>query len=310
MVVPAHVEELDEADVAFAKATGQETVRGVGARALHVRTVEIEHMLRFLREVEQVGHAGLHAEGHFVLGDAGLDLRVAQHAVALVVECGEFVELFAADFARDALGVFQVEHALALIAELHPLEFGGQEARAPEAVIERLVVGTTATEGRHHHVGGEVGVLAAEAVGGPGADARTAGKLAARLHERDRRVMVDGFRVHGADHAPLVGFRSDVRHQFAEPVARLTVLLELEDRGGDREVLLPGRHRRQALALADRFREILAAHRFELRLRVEEFHLRRRAGLEEVDDTLRLRLEVGEAQARVGGEGGRAHDRT
>jgi hypothetical protein len=63
--------------------------------------------------------------------------------------------------------------------------------------------------------------------------------------------MVDGFRVHRADHTPLVGFRSDVRDEFAEPVTRLTVLLELEHRRGDREVLLAGRHGRQTLALAD-----------------------------------------------------------
>jgi hypothetical protein len=81
-------------------------------------------VLRFLGEIEQVGHAGLHAEGHLVLGDAGLDLRVAEDAVALVVECGELIELFAAHFARDTLGVLQVEYALALIAELHALKFG------------------------------------------------------------------------------------------------------------------------------------------------------------------------------------------
>ena len=125
--------------------------------------------------------------------------------MALVIKGGQFIELFATDFARDTFGVLQVEDAFALVAEFHPLEFGRQEAGAPEAVVERLVVGATATKGRHHHVGREVGVFAAEAVSGPSTDARTAGQLAARLHERDCRVMVDGFRVHGADNAPFVG---------------------------------------------------------------------------------------------------------
>ena len=266
-------------------------------------------MLRFLREVEQIRHARLHAEGHLVLRDTGLDFRVAQDAVALVVKSGQFVELFAADFTRDTFGILEVEDAFAFIAELYPLEFGGQEARAPEAVVERLVVGTTATEGRHHHVGGEVGVFAAEAVGGPGADARTAGKLGARLHERDRRVMVDGFRVHGADHAPFVGLRGDVRHQLTEPIARLPVLVELEDRWGDWEVLLARGHRRQALSLANGIWQILAAHRFQLGLWVEEVHLGRSTGLEEVDDALRLWFKVREAQSRVSGEGWSADQR-
>jgi hypothetical protein len=75
----------------------------------------------------------------------------------------------------------------------------------------------------------------------------------------------------------------------------LTVLLELEHRRGDREVLLTRRHRRQALAFADCFREILAAHRFELGLWVEEIHLGWSTRLEQVDNALRLRLEVREA---------------
>ena len=252
-------------------------------------------MLRLFREVEQVGHARLHAEGHLVLGDAGLDLRVAQDAVTLIIERRDLVELFAADFARDALGVLQVEDAFALIAELNPLELGGEEACAPKAVVQRLVGRTAAAKRGHHHVSGQVGVLAAEAVSGPRADARAAGKLAARLHEGDGRVMVDRLRMHPADDAPFVRLGGDMRDQFAEPVARLAVLLELEDRRSDGEILLARRHRRQALALADRFRQVLAAHGHQLRLRIEEVHLGRGAGLEEVDDALRLRFEVREA---------------
>jgi hypothetical protein len=131
--------------------------------------------------------------------------------VALIVKGGQFVELFTTDFAGNAFGVFEVEDAFAFVAEFHPLEFGGQEAGAPQAVVERLVVGATAAEGRHHDVSGEVGVFAAESVGRPSTDARTAGQLATRLHERDRWVMVDGFRVHGADDAPFVGLRGDMR---------------------------------------------------------------------------------------------------
>ena len=105
VVVPTHVEELDEADIALAESTGQQAVGGVRARALHVRSVEVEHVLRFLGQVEQVRDARLHAEGHLVLRDTGLDLRIAQDAVALVVKGGELIELFAADFARDTFGV-------------------------------------------------------------------------------------------------------------------------------------------------------------------------------------------------------------
>ena len=183
------------------------------------------------------------------------------------------------------------------------MEFGRQEASAPEAVVERLVVGSTAAEGGHHHVGGEVGIFAAETVGGPRANAWAAGQLTTRLHEGDGWVVVDGLRVHGTDDAPFVGFRGHVRHQFTEPVTGLAVLLELEDRRSHREVLLARGHRRQALSLTDRFWEVLAAHRLELRLRVEKVHLRRGAGLEQVDDPFRLRFEVRETEPRVRREG-------
>ena len=189
------------------------------------------------------------------------------------------------------------------------MEFGRQEASAPETVVEWLVVRTTAAEGGHHHVGGEIGVFAAETVGGPGADAWAAGQLTTRLHEGDGRVMVDGLRVHRPDDAPFVSLGRHVGHQFAEPVTGLTVLLELKDRRSHREVLLARGHRRQALALADGVREVLAAHRFQLRLRIEEVHLRRSAGLEEVDDPFRLRFEVGETEPRVSGKSGRAYER-
>ncbi len=50
-----------------------------------LHAVEIQDMLRFLAGVHQFGHAGLHAEGHLVLGDPGGDLRVVhQRVVALV----------------------------------------------------------------------------------------------------------------------------------------------------------------------------------------------------------------------------------
>jgi hypothetical protein len=77
VVIPAHVEKLDEAYVAFAEAAGEEAIGSVGTRALHIRTIEVEDVLRFLRQVKQVRHARLHAEGHLILRDARLDLGVA-----------------------------------------------------------------------------------------------------------------------------------------------------------------------------------------------------------------------------------------
>ena len=73
-------------------------------------------MLRFIRDIEQVGHAALHAERHFVLSNAGLDLGITEYAVALLVEFGEFIQFGPANFAGDAFGVFQVKDTFAFVA--------------------------------------------------------------------------------------------------------------------------------------------------------------------------------------------------
>ncbi len=141
-------------------------------------------------------------------------------------------------------------------------------------------------------------VFAAEAVADPRADARPAGELRAGLHERDRGVVVDRFGVERVDHAEIVGDLAQVRQQFAEPEPAFAVLLELEHRRGDGELGLIGRHAREALTHADRVGQILAAFFFHRRLGIKEIHLRRRAGLKEIDHSLgfgRMIRKAGEA---------------
>src|SRR5262249_13806215 len=68
--------------------------------------------------------------------------------------------------------------------------------------------------------------------------------------------------------------------------------LELEDRRRGRETRLVRSHPREPLSPPDRIGQVLAAILFELRLRVEEIELRRRARLVEVNHALGLRREV------------------
>ena len=83
-----------------------------------------------------------------------------------------------------------------------------------------------------------------------------------------------------------------VRQQLADPRAALAVLRELEDRAGERNRRLVGRHAGQPLAAADRVGQLLAVLLVEQRLVVEQVLLRRPAALEQIDDPLRLRREV------------------
>src|SRR5262249_11164783 len=89
---------------------------------------------------------------------------------------------------------------------------------------------------------------------------------------------------------------------FRYPCSALPVLLETEHRRRDGEALLRRGHGGEPLPLADRLGQLGAAQPVELRLVVEQVHLRRRARLEEVDDPLRLGREVRQPrQAAFGG---------
>ena len=71
------------------------------------------------------------------------------------------------------------------------------KASPPEPVVERL----SAASGDHGHKSGKVLVLAAQAVGDPGADTGPPGDLKAGLEKRDGRVVVDRLGEHRLDEA-------------------------------------------------------------------------------------------------------------
>ena len=103
----------------------------------------------------------------------------------------------------------------------------------------------------------------------------------------------------------LVGDLGGVRQQFADPGARLAVLREGELRGHHRETGLRGRHAGEPLAVADGLRQIGALEFAEARLVVEEFHLRRPAGLEEIDHAFGGGREMGQTAESAVSRGAR-----
>ena len=84
------------------------------------------------------------------------------------------------------------------------------------------------------------------------------------------------------------------RQQLADPHARLAALLELVLRRRDREARLAAGHRREPLAHADRFGQVLVVPLLHHRLVVVQIHLRRPADHVQIDDMLRLGGEMRE----------------
>ena len=140
--------------------------------------------------------------------------------------------------------------------------------------------------------GGEVLVQAAESVGKPRTHRRLTGHHVAGIRKHIGRLVVDGLRVHRLDDANVVRHLGRVGQDIRNPGAAFPVLLEANRRRGDGETGLARGHARNALAIADGWREVLVKALLELGLRVEHLELRRRANHREVDAALRLGREV------------------
>ena len=73
------------------------------------------------------------------------------------------------------------------------------------------------------------------------------------------------------------------------------MLLKFEHRWRNRELALPGSHRREALPLANRIWQIFATSVFQSGLGIEKIHLRRGSGLEQINDPFGFGLVVDSA---------------
>src|SRR6266850_1291166 len=120
MSVPAPVVELDEANIAFAEAPGEQAIvrKTVLARLSPITLVNV---LRFARNVSGLRHAHLHAECEFVLTDAGESFRVAEFLRRPGIECVDRVNGRASLLAGDALGILREENRLPVSLALHAL---------------------------------------------------------------------------------------------------------------------------------------------------------------------------------------------
>ena len=152
---------------------------------------------------------------------------------------------------------------------------------------------------------GEVLVERPEPVGEPGPEAGPAGQLVAGVDDDGGRLVVDRLGVH------RLARRQRSSTTFAVQGSRSLTQVPLcpcgansKTLGRDGKALLPGGHRREALASSDRVREILVEHLPQLRLVVPRVDLRGGAGREEPDGAPRPRAEVREPRepARAPGE--------
>ena len=212
MEVPTPVEEVHEAHAFLDEAAGEQAVVGEAGFAGR-RAVGGERRGLLLGDVHDFRHAGLHAEGEFVLGDASDRLGVAQLILLALVEVLERVERGATEVAGHARRVVGEEDGVALAAALHALVHGGDEAGAPAALA---AAGLDAV-GDHRDEAREVLVLRAEAVGGPGTERGPALAVMSGEEQQFGRRVVKLVGVHRLHERDIVGDFLEVRHGVAHP---------------------------------------------------------------------------------------------
>ncbi len=96
--------------------------------------------------------------------------------------------------------------------------------------------------------------------------------------------MIDGFRVHGADDANVVGNTGRVGEELADPHAALPMLRKGKARCRHGEIGLSRGHAGESLAHADAVRQFRGVEVLQARFIVEGLYLGRGARLKEIDD--------------------------
>ena len=110
VVIPAFVENLDEAHAALDEPAGEQAVFGEdSSRSIVVETVESQNVVGFALHVREFGNGCLHAVGQFVLSDAGLDFGIVVAIEGVGVELAESIDHITAMVGGDAVRVIEVE---------------------------------------------------------------------------------------------------------------------------------------------------------------------------------------------------------
>ena len=182
--------DLHEADAALDHAAGGDTLAGDMIATFVADAVEFFDVVGFPIDIEGFGSGGLHAVGEFEAFDAGFEFGIAGAGFDVLAveffEEGELAELLGIAHVGGPVEVFD---GIAFGPKPGALVNAGKEAGAP---IGGGAFGEATVEGiGHDDKGGEVAADAAEAVGGPGSDARKAhARLAGVHHEEGGAVVV------------------------------------------------------------------------------------------------------------------------
>src|SRR6266850_118933 len=157
--------KLDETDAALGETARHQAVRREAAVARMLDTVQIENFLRFTGEIGELRHRRLHAERHFILADASLNLGIEMIFGQDAVQAIDLFHNLTLGALAHAFRVADVMDGIAFGLELDALEPAWQEAIRPLPGGYRLLPGLAC--GSKHDEAGKVVALGAQAVQQP-----------------------------------------------------------------------------------------------------------------------------------------------
>ena len=159
--------DLDEADPAFGHAAGQQGRPRKAAGLVHVRSIKFLGGGGFAGQIGQFRHTALHTEGHFILLDPGVGLRVTDLLVIDLIERLQAIKRVTPGTGGNSGRVVDIEDGIDPAAESDPCVFARQIPTAPEAGGDGLDLLGVGGLGDKDHKGGEVVVGRAQPVGNP-----------------------------------------------------------------------------------------------------------------------------------------------
>lgn len=168
VLVPTGMHQLDVAGAAFQETSGEKAVAGKGSRFLNLGAVEVESRFGFAGNVCQLGHAGLHAVGHLVLRDPGLNLWIAHGSMFFFVQGCDAVEHSTAKRRVDTPGIVEVKDRAGSRTKFDTLVSRREKSRRPVRVVKDLPAAGALGNRGHHDKSREILIHRSQTIGKPG----------------------------------------------------------------------------------------------------------------------------------------------
>ena len=128
-------------------------------------------MFRFLRDIAQFRHAGLHPIRHFVLCDARFNLRIGNRPIAVAIQLSDRLDQLSLLTSIDTWRIAQVVNGIAVRCKGDTLKSAGQKTAVPLPCGDRLWIASVLTGAGQYDETGKIIAFTAEPVGGPGTHA-------------------------------------------------------------------------------------------------------------------------------------------